>query len=139
MDVEGYAFQPPPGFRTEDHTVALAPPGNGGARPSLIIQSKPARPGTTLTDFAAEALVELGKAVPGISGMSRGELAFADGGAGALLAYNFDGKSGKLRQYVALRLEKGRLCTITVTVPADKPDPATAQAVLKSIASVKPT
>lgn len=139
MQIEGFDFPPPAGFRTEDVTVAYRQglPGTGPSA-SLIVQSKPARAGASLGDFASETLSELAQTVPKMKNASKAEFAFDDGGKGIILAYSLQAQTGELRQYFVLRLEKGRLCTITLTVPNDKLTEASAKTLMNAIAKVKP-
>ena len=140
MNLEGFSFEPPPGFRTEDVTVSyrLGLPGSGPG-PSLIVQTKPARPGADLGQLAGETLAELAQSVPGIKQASKSDFSFDDGGTGVLLAYSFATQAGELRQYFALRLAKGRLCTLTLTVPAANLNETSAKTFLGAIAAVKPS
>ncbi len=140
MQIEGFQFQPPAGFRTEEVTMAfrMGLPGSGPS-PSLIVQSKPARQGAKLPELAAEILTELAQSVPKMRNASKAEFTFGDGGVGVLLAYNFDTQTGELRQYFALRLDNGRLCTVTVTVPTKSLNESSAKTMLSAIASVKPS
>jgi hypothetical protein len=139
MNLEGFSFDPPAGFRTEEMTVGMrmGPPGNRVA-PSLIVQSKQAREGATLEALAAETLVELVQTVPGMKSPSKTEFTFADGGTGVVLAYNFTAKTGDLRQYFVLRLHQGKLCSVTLTLPTSALNEGNAKSFMDAIASVKP-
>jgi len=139
MQIEGFEFEPPPGFRTEEATIAyrMGLPGSGPG-PSVIIQSKLAQAGATLADLAKETLAELGQTIPHLKNASQAELKFADGGVGTLFSYTFNAQTGELRQYFALRLDKGRLCMITLTVPTQKLTESSARTFISAIASVKP-
>ena len=140
ISVEGFSFEPPAGFRTEEMTVGMrmGPPGNQPS-PSLIVQSKPARAGVTIETVAAEVLAELTQTVPNMKSSSKTEFSFSDGGSGVVLAYNFSAKTGELRQYFALRLHQGRLCSVALTLPASALTEANAKSFMQAIASVKPT
>lgn len=139
MNVEGFSFDPPIGFRTEEMTVGMrmGPPGNRPG-PSLIVQSKIARDGATLDALAAETLVELVQTVPEMKNPSKTEFTFADGGTGVVIAYNFTAKTGELRQYYVLRLHQGRLCSVTLTLPSSALTESNAKSFMAAIASVKP-
>lgn len=138
INVEGFGFEPPPGFRTEEVTVGLRMglPGSGPG-PSFMVQSKAAREGATLEALASETMIELAQTIANIKDLSSHELTFADGGTGAVLAYNFPTHAGDLRQYFVMRLAKGRLCNITLTLPAASVSDANAGVFMKSIASLK--
>jgi hypothetical protein len=139
MDVEGFTFDAPPGFRTETVTVSMrmATPG-ANVSPSLVIQSKRAREGATLNDLAVEAIADVAQSVPNIKNASQAPFEFADGGAGVLLSYSVSTHKGELRQYFAMRLDHGRLCCITLTVPTANLTAGSAQLFVKAIQSVKP-
>src|SRR5689334_11655203 len=64
MNVAGHSFEPPAGFRTEEMTVGLrlGLPGKGQS-PSLVVQSRAARPGASLETLAAETMTELAQSV----------------------------------------------------------------------------
>jgi hypothetical protein len=139
MNVEGFSFEPPPGFKTETTTLSMRMGIAGSAiTPSLVIQSKRAHEGATLNDLAVQTITELAQSVPNIKNASQAQFEFADGGSGILLSYSVGTHKGELRQYFAMRLEHGRLCTVTLTVPAANLSPGTAQMFVKSIASIKP-
>jgi hypothetical protein len=139
MNVDGFSFEPPAGFRIEEMTVGLkmGPAGNRVA-PSLMVQSKLAREGSTLETLAAETLVELVQTVPNMKSPSKTEFTFADGGSGVVLAYNFTAKTGELRQYFVLRVHQGKLCSVTLTLPASSVNEGNAKSFMDAIASVKP-
>ncbi len=137
MNVEGFSFTPPAGFRTEEQTVALRMAVDGPA-PSLLAQSKPARPGVSLEEFAGQTFSELSQTIPGMKGASRSEFTFADGGNGIVLAYNFPTATGELRQYFVLRLHQQRLCSITLTLPSASLTEGNARLFMSSIASLTP-
>jgi hypothetical protein len=59
MAVEGFSFQPPAGFRTEEVTIALRMPLAAGPSPSLIVSSRPTAPGARLPELAAQTFAEL--------------------------------------------------------------------------------
>ncbi len=140
MNVAGFSFDPPAGFRTEEMTVGLrmGPPGNRVA-PSLIVHSKQAREGATLETLAAETLVELVQTVPNMKSPSKTEFTFADGGTGVVLSYNFTAKTGDLRQYFVLRLHQGKLCSVTLTIPGSALNEGNAKSFMDAIASVQPS
>ena len=64
MSLEGFGFDPPAGFRTEEVTIGLRMglPGSG-PQPSLMVQTKAARPGVTLETLATETMTELAQTV----------------------------------------------------------------------------
>lgn len=139
MNLDGFAFQPPAGFRTEEQTVAMRLPFAGqGPSPSLIVQTKLTRPGVTVKDLAAQTFTELASNVPKMKNASQAEFAFSDGGLGMVLAYSFPTQTGELRQYFVLRLHGERLCTITLTVPTSALTESSAKSYLNAIASVVP-
>ncbi len=140
MNVAGHTFEPPAGFRTEEMTVGLrlGLPGAGPA-PSFVVQSRPARAGASLETLAAETMTELAQSVANMKNLVRAELKFDDGKSGAVLAYDFPTQTGQLRQYFVLRLDAGRLCTITLTLPSSALTEGNAAAYVKSIASVRPS
>ena len=137
MNIEGFTFTPPAGFRTEEQTIALRMVVNGPA-PSLIVQSKPARPETSLEELAGQTFSELSQTIPGMKSTSRTEFTFADGGTGIVLAYNFPTATGELRQYFVLRLHQQRLCTITLTLPSSSLTEGNARLFMSAIASLTP-
>lgn len=139
MNVEGFSFQPPAGFRTEEHTVALRLPFAGnGPGPSLIVQSKLVPEGSTLTGLASQTFAELASNVPKMKNASQSELTFSDGGLGVVLAYSFPTQSGELRQYFVLRLHAQRLCSLTLTVPSAGLTDGNAKSYLAALASITP-
>ena len=137
MNIEGFTFTPPAGFRTEEQTIALRMVVDGPA-PSFILQTKPARPGASLEELAAQTLAELTQTIPGMKGGSRSEFTFADGGNGIVLAYNFPTATGELRQYFVLRLHQQRLCSITLTLPSSSLTEGNARLFMSAIASITP-
>lgn len=139
MNVDGFSFEPPVGFRTEETTVGMrmGSPGDG-VSPSLVVQSKQARAGATLEMLAAEALLQLAQSVPNMKGPSTTAFTFADGGMGVVLSYSFTGNSGDLRQYSVLRLHEGKLCSVTLTLPPSAHNASNAHSLMAAIASVKP-
>lgn len=137
MNVEGFTFTPPAGFRTEEQTIALRMVVDGPA-PSLIVQSKPARKGATLEELAGQTFSELSQTVVGMKGASRTEFTFADGGTGIVIAYNFPTAAGELRQYFVLRLHEQRLCSVTLTLPSSSLTEGNARLFMTAIASITP-
>ncbi|MFT3713667.1 MAG: DcrB-related protein [Archangium sp.] len=138
INLEGFAFEPPAGFRTEEVTYGLrfGLPGSGPG-PSFMLQSKPARAGATLSELASETMVELAQTIGQLKNLTNSELSFTDGGKGAVLAYNFPTHAGEMRQYFVMRLEKGRLCNITLTLPQSALTESNAANFMKAIASLK--
>jgi hypothetical protein len=137
--LEGFALDLPQGYRVHEVTVSfLTGMPVGGPSPSLIVQSKPARPGVTLDTLAAETLAELLQTIPGMAQGSKGELVFNDGGKGVLLSYSMPSGRGELRQYFAMRLVNGRLCTATLTAPVATLSEASAKAMIACLKSIKP-
>lgn len=137
MNVEGFTFSPPPGFRTEEQTIALRMPAPGPA-PSLVVQTRPAKPNAKLEELAGQVFAELSQTIPGMKGASRTPFTFTDGGEGVVLAYNFPASTGELRQYFVLRLHQQRLCTVTLTLPASSLTESNARAFMSSLASLTP-
>lgn len=139
MNVEGFEFAAPPGFRTEEMTVGyrMGLPGSGPG-PSIIVQSKPARTGAKLETLAAETMTELTQTIAHLKNLVRAELKFDDGGTGVLLTYEFPTQTGQLRQYFVLRLHGGRLCTVTLTLPSASLTESNAKTFMQAIASIKP-
>ena len=138
LTVEGFALDPPPEFKLEEMTVGLRQPLEGGGSQSLIVQSKAARPGSRLDELAAETMAELSQSIGGMKNLARSEVTFADGGAGVVLSYDWSTHGGELRQYFVMRLEGGRLCTVTLTVPRAQVTPESAGRLMKTIASIRP-
>jgi hypothetical protein len=138
INLEGFAFEPPAGFRTEEVTYGLrfGMPG-AGPGPSFMLQSKSARAGAKFEELVQETMVELAQTIGQLKGLSNSEINFTDGGKGAVLAYSFPTHAGEMRQYFVMRLEKGRLCNITLTVPASALTEASAANFMKAIASLK--
>lgn len=139
MNLEGFTFDVPAGFRTEEMTVGLRMGTGNRPGPSFIIQSKLAREGATLDAIAAETLIELVQTVPDMKTPSKTEFTFADGGTGVVLAYNFTAKTGDLRQYFVIRLHEGHLCTVALTLPSSALTESNARTFMAAIASLKPT
>ena len=139
MNVDGFTFDPPAGFRTEEMTVGMrmGPPGNPVA-PSIIVQTRLAREGASLDVLAAETLMELVQTVPNMVKPSKTEFTFADGGSGIVLAYNFTAKTGDFRQYFALRLHGGKLCSLALTMPTSAITESNARSFMDAISSMKP-
>jgi hypothetical protein len=137
--VQGFTLQPPDGFEVDEMTVALRLGAGSSPAPSLIVQSKPARDGATLADLASETFAELLQTVPKMGKASRSEFTFADGASGIVLAYNFTAQTGELRQYFVLRLDRGRVCAVTLTVPTQALNETNASAFMNAIASLKRT
>lgn len=138
MSLEGFGFDPPPGFRTEEVTIGLRMglPGSG-PQPSLMVQSRAAREGVTLEALVTETMTELAQTVANIKNLTSGAMTFADGGSGAVLAYSFPTQVGELRQYFVMRLERGRQCNITLTLPQASLTESNAASFMKAIASLK--
>jgi hypothetical protein len=137
--VTGFSIEPPPGFRTQDMTVSFVTGlPDTGPSPSLIVQSRPAVPGATLDEVAAQTLGELLQTIPGMAQGTKGSITFDDGGKGILLSYTMRTGKGELRQYFVLRLEKGRICTATLTAPVDGLTEAVGQALIKCLKSIRP-
>lgn len=137
--VEGFTFDKPPEFRTEEVTIGLASglPG-AGVSPSLIVQSRPAKPGATAELVAAEILGELLQSMPGMKNGSKGEITFDDGGVGSLVSYTINSAKGELRQYFVLRVHQGRVCTATLTTPVADLNEAAAKSMMKCLSSIRP-
>jgi hypothetical protein len=138
LSLEGFRFEVPPGFRTEEVTYGLrfGLPG-AGPGPSFMVQSKSARQGATFEQLVSETMVELAQTVGQLKGLTNSELTFADGGKGAVLAYTFPTHAGEMRQYFVMRLEKGRLCNLTLTLPQSALTESNAASFMKAIASLK--
>jgi len=144
-----------------------APRGPRAVRPNLILQSRPARPGADVATLAGETMAELSQSVGGMSNLSSVPFGFDDGAAGVLLAYDFPmGPAGAghgrpaapekaaaekaapaappsgvaaiaMRQYHVLRLDEGRLTTLTLTVGTADLTPALGEGYLRSLASAR--
>ena len=140
LALEGFGFEPPAGFRTEEVTVGLrfGLPG-AGPGPSFILQSKAARAGAKFEELVQETMVELAQTVGQLKNLSNSEITFDDGGKGAVLAYDFPSHAGQLRQYFVMRMEKGRLCNVTLTLPQSALTPGNAANFMKAITSLKAT
>lgn len=138
LNIEGFGFEPPAGFRTEEMTVGLRMglPGSGPS-PSFMVQSKVARAGASLEQLASETMTELAQTVVNIKNLTNGEITFTDGGKGAVLAYNFPTQVGEMRQYFVMRLNGGRLCNVTLTLPQSSLTESNAKLFMNSIASLK--
>jgi hypothetical protein len=137
--VTGFSIEPPQGFRAQDMTVSFVTGlPDTGPSPSLIVQSKPVPAGATVDKVAAETLGELLQTIPGMAQGTKGEIAFDDGARGVLLAYTMRTGKGELRQYFAMRVDNGRVCTATVTAPVDGLTEATGQALIKCLKSIRP-
>ncbi|MBL8913538.1 MAG: DcrB-related protein [Archangium sp.] len=140
LALEGFGFEPPAGFRTEEVTVGLrfGLPG-AGPGPSFMLQSKAARTGAKFEELVQETMVELAQTVGKLKNLTNNEITFTDGGKGAVLAYDFPTHAGELRQYFVMRLEKGRLCNITLTIPTASLTETNATNFMKAITSLKAT
>jgi hypothetical protein len=139
MQVDAFQFNPPEAFRMEEMTIALRQEsGKKGPAPSMLVQSKRARPGAPIELLAGETAAELARTLGGLENMSKTQFNFDDGGTGVVLAYDFKASTGQLRQYFVLRLHRDRLCTITITIPRTELNEASAASILKSMASVRP-
>src|SRR5690242_2518997 len=110
INLEGFTFDPPAGFRTEDLTIGLRLGGVSGPSPSLIAHSRSAREGASLDQIASETLVELSQTLGELKASSRSTMTFADGGEGIVLSFTLNTQTGDLRQYFAMRLHAGRIC-----------------------------
>jgi hypothetical protein len=154
----GIVFTPPPGFVTDETMLALraegraAPPAAskpapGGsrrpsgatARPSLIVHSRPARPGAAVERIAGEFAAELAQSIPGMRSLTTVPFRFEDGAEGVLIAYDFPAIPGTdaVRQYHALRLDGGRVTELTLTVPSAGLTDELGETYLKSLASAR--
>ncbi len=138
INLEGFGFDPPPGFRTEEVTFGLRMglPGSGPG-PSLMAQSKVARTGASLEELAAETMIELAHTITNIKNLTNAAIKFVDGGTGAVLAYTFPTQAGEMRQYFVMRLHQGRLCNLTLTLPERSLQESNASLFMKSLASLK--
>lgn len=138
INLEGFGFEAPAGFRTEEVTVGLRMgPPNSGPGPSFMLQSKAARQGATFEELVSETMVELAATIGNIKNLTQGAITFTDGGTGAVLAYNFPTQAGDMRQYFVMRLSAGRLCNITLTLPQSALTDSNASLFMKAIASLK--
>lgn len=86
--------------------------------------------------MAAAILAQL-QQHPVISNPRQRELAFSDGGKGALVSCVVQSEGGSVRQYVVLRVHGGRACSATLTAPADS-GRETAQAMMTCLSSLRP-
>lgn len=150
MRIDGIVFEPPAGFEPSETLITLAtaaapaPPaaGGGGARPvrpNLIVQNRAARPGADLGVLAGEYMAELSQSVGGLKDMTSVPFGFDDGTSGILLAYDFPvpKPGGEMRQYHVLRMDDGRLTTMTLTVGKADLTPALGESYLRALASSK--
>ncbi len=138
LTFEGFGLDSPPGFRTEEITIGLKMGlPNSGPQPSLMVQSKAARAGATLEALVTETMTELAQTIANIKNLTNGAITFADGGKGAVLAYSFPTHAGEMRQYFVMRLEGGRQCNLTLTLPPGAATDSNAATFMKSISSLK--
>jgi hypothetical protein len=163
LRIDGITFEPPAGFEPSETLITLtlpapaAPPAPGprAVRPNLIVQSRAARPGAEIGLLAGEYMAELGQSVGGMKDLTSVPFEFDDGTTGVLLAYDFPmappgaahaaggappkpaAAGGGMRQYHALRLDEGRLTTMTLTVGTADLTPALGESYLKALASSK--
>jgi hypothetical protein len=141
LKVDSICFDPPAGFATLETTVSLRALGEGNGwapRTSMVAHVTPARAGASLPELAGEMTADLTRGVPGMRDLTTAELQFRDGAAGILLAYTLSaGPAGSLRQYHALRLDEGRLSTLTLTVPVSTLNETTAQLYVEALASMR--
>lgn len=136
--VEGFGFEPPPSFRTEEVTIGMRMGlPSAGPQPSLMVQSKVARSGATLEALVSETMTELAQTVANLKGLTTGVITFDDGGTGAVLAYSFPTHAGEMRQYFVMRLENGRLCNLTLTLPPSAVSESSAATFMKALSSLK--
>lgn len=138
--LQGFQFDAPAGFRTEEVTIGLrfGLPG-AGPGPSFMLQSKAARDGAKFEELVQETMVELAQTIGQLKNLSNSEITFTDGGKGAVLAYDFPSHAGELRQYFVMRMEKGRLCNITLTLPQSALTTSNAENFMKAISTLKAT
>ncbi|MBL8915577.1 MAG: DcrB-related protein [Archangium sp.] len=138
INLEGFSFEPPAGFRTEEVTYGLrfGLPGSGPG-PSFMLQSKLARQGAKFEELVQETMVELAQTIGQLKGLTNSEITFVDGAKGAVLAYDFPTHAGEMRQYFVMRMEKARLCNITLTIPKASLTDANAATFMKAIAALK--
>jgi hypothetical protein len=142
------SFDPPLGFATEEHVVALKldpPPGLRDpralhkvtvVRPSLIIHAK--KTDQTIEKLSADMLTELAHSVSSMDGLSTGSFVFKDGAIGFVAAFNFKATSNlTLRQFHVLRLDDGRATAATLTLGAESPE-AQQNEYLQAVASIVP-
>ena|SRR5438874_13797616 len=93
--VEGFAFDKPAEFRTQEVTIGLTTGlPDTGPSPSLIVQSRPARAGADVATVGAEILAELLQTIPGMLQGSKGEITFDDGAKGIILSYTLSSGRG---------------------------------------------
>ncbi len=137
--VEGFAFDKPPEFRTQEVTIGLITglPDTGPSA-SLIVQSRPTRAGATVETVAAETLGELLQTIPGMIAGTKGEITFDDGEKGVILSYTLASGKGELRQYFVMRVHQGRVCTATLTAPVSSLNAASAVSMMKCLSSIRP-
>ena len=153
LEIHGITFEPPPGFAPEETMISLraarkgakpaaAPPLDPAAprpaEPSVIVHSRRARPGATVTGAAGDLVADLAKSIPALRNLSTVPFTFDDGEEGVLVAYDFPMPTREvLRQYHALRLDDGQLTQVTLTAVAAQITPQLADAYLKSLASAQ--
>ena len=137
--IEGFVFDQPPGFRTQDVTIAMTTGlPDTGPSPSLIVQSRPARAGADIETIAAETLAELLQTIPGMIQGTKGQITFDDGGKGMMLSYTMSSGKGPLRQYFVMRIHQGRVCTATLTAPLTSLSEGAAASMMKCLSSIRP-
>jgi hypothetical protein len=142
---------PAPTPAAEPAAAEGAPRRPRAVRPNLILQSRLARPGAELAILAGEYMAELAQSVGGMKDLTSVPFGFDDGVTGILLAYDFPvpapgaahaaGAKGApasvMRQYHVLRLDDGRLTTVTLTVGTADLTPALGESYLRALASAK--
>lgn len=152
LALNGVAFEPPPGFATDETMVSLrtepkspaAPPkGRPTGAPrkalsSLILHTKKARRGKSLAAIAGEFTGELAQSMPAMQSLTTAAFRFDDGEEGVLVAYDFQPpKSEQLRQYQVLRLDGTKLTSLTLTTPVADLTEKQGEVFLKSLASLR--
>lgn len=136
ISIEGFSMQKPQELALQDVTQAFRVPVDGPSI-GLVVQSKLARAGATLEVLAGEALAELAVSLPSVKNATKSPMTFDDGGVGVVLSFWMPSKVGELRQYYVMRLDNGRLCTVSLTIPKPALTEGNAQRYMEMISSLK--
>lgn len=135
ITIEGFTMQQPRELQLQDVTQAYRVPVDGPAI-GMVVQSKVARAGATLEMLAGETLAELAVSLPAVKDVNKSPMTFNDGGAGIVLSFWMPSKVGELRQYYVMRLDNGRLCSVSLTIPRPALTEGNAQRYMEMIASL---
>jgi hypothetical protein len=132
IDVDGFRLEQPASFRTNEVRLEEAPGG-----PTIVVQSRQVSEAENAESLGAELLSQLAN-VPGVSNAAQAEMAFDDGGKGSVVSCRLSSDRGELRQYCVLRVHEGRVCIASVTSPVSDVTQATAMALMRCLASLRP-